>query len=720
MSSWRKWHVAAVAECRSAMCPCLIRFAIGWPAKGKHTERSPAKDFPSFWANVRCFNDRERDFFVQCVEHIRYGIGMSLTPPIVRSMERLLENNFKCVESAEISEDDTTTLCDVVLMPDGRPCMGWFLDKFESQHYDSVIAALEERWSVSSGSLWLLKERNITDQLNTMTFNNRQESLFSESKEWTTERIRNLVSKHARCADTTASSFERSITGINRLSISLLCDSTEAKYKSLLVALGNYVTSIEKDSNGCGTWYPILCRSFASLLSSKFSIQNAYAMRLLELGEALSSLKLNADDNKSDNDDNNDDDMKGEVTQVYKRLVQDSLDIANGKDPVEPMHSFCSALPNAVNHLLNGLNDVDNTFLWFPRVVELSMVASTPKDRDDAIYAAISAVPFLYRYIGAYEVSLLQQHLSFERSQVCEGEVSRGCIGLTDNMVLNHVLSHNSIETLRDSVYNTDEMPNLVSGMEAWMPGVGLDSSFYISNLITACDALAGMLGVPDSLQDVQHDSQKAIYNLQHKLRMFALRRFGFVFASKMWGSSFCDRALPFLNTLRVSLIPTPRFTIFRFRNIEQMPKPFDAVGNPSSVLRSFAPSYLCYPGSSPSFFTECGALQELETLASQTGNKKRLRCHFTPRSRGISVSLDFIASDTLFSSMAVVAMNSVKMEPKTCFVDMAAQIEGVQIVSLLSLPDARMRRKGGNNISGEGEMKRSLFNDVQEIRSEV
>ncbi|PWU98939.1 hypothetical protein C4B63_10g519 [Trypanosoma cruzi] len=222
------------------------------------------------------------------------------------------------------------------------------------------------------------------------------------------------------------------------------------------------------------------------------------------------------------------------------------------------------------------------------------------------------------------------------------------------------------------------------------MPGVGFDSSFYVSNLLAACDALAGMLGVTESIQSAQSESQRTVHRFRHKLRVHVLRRFGFVNASKLWGTPFSGRALPFLNALYVSLRPSENIAVFRFRNDAQMPHPFDAVGEPSLLLQSFVTKHLAVPGSSPCFFAECGTVQELRALAAETETetKKTLRCCFAPSASGRIFSLEFVPRDQLFSDLAAAATIRLEKSPESRFVDVAAHVEeGRIVVRLINEP---------------------------------
>ncbi|KEG15259.1 hypothetical protein DQ04_00131180 [Trypanosoma grayi] len=677
MPLWRKWHVAAVAEWRSAMCPCLVRFADGWPEEKLQERGAPSKVFPSFWANVSCLSDGERDFFVQCVEHIRYGVGMGTTPSAQRAMDRLSEGRMACHHTVGASADDTTTtICDVLLMPDGRPCIGWFLDKFEFHHYAAVIAAFEERWRVSSGALWSLKDRSINAQLNTMTFSNRQDSVFGDSEELSIERINANVLRHARGVDKSLPCDEGGIAGIHHLSLSLLKNPTEAKSESLLVSLNNYIESAKEVNEGM-TSYPILCRSLGCLLASKLpeELGGVNDTRKRAIGAAIHSMTV-----------------PDESMQAYQQLVGDSLDAVEGKQLGPLPHSTFRALTAAVHKLLHGgLDDAERILKWFPIVVTLCLLAPTPKARDDAIYAALLVVPSIDGYMSAYESSVLQQHSTAEKQQQhhSDGEYSRGDVGLVDHIAMNRVLCGESCAAPRAASAAAPK-PLFTSYSGVWMPGVGLDSSFYFSNLIAACDALAGLLGVPDSLQHTHNASQRAVHRLRHKLRVHAFRRFGFVNASKLWGSEFRNRALPFFNALQTSLIPSPNIAVFRFRNSELMPKPFDAVEEPLSLMRLLTPLYLHSPGASPCFWVECGTVQELEFLAVKAGDGKRIRCLFTPNSRGANISMEYDANQGVLSSLAAAAVNELKKGPETRFVDVAAYVQEGRVITRLLLPSAR------------------------------
>ncbi|EAN85944.1 hypothetical protein ECC02_005547 [Trypanosoma cruzi] len=676
MSVWRRWHMDAVTEWRSAACPCLVRFAHGWPREAAHAGGSPAKLFSSYWANVASLSDRERDFFVQCVEYIRYGVDMSPTPSVARTVNRLADVVVAgCVGSGKAAEGVTDTICDVVLMPDGRPCMGWFLDGFELCHYSAVVAAMEERWRVSAGSLWALKERGITAQLNSMTAWNRQESLFGASEGWTAERMRACVSRHVRFADRYTSCTERSIDRTHRLSLSFLSSSTNTTQELFLLALKNCMTSVEElNSKNSNATYSTLCRSFGCLLTLNMPQFVEFRSRVQALGVALCAPKC-----------------EDAISQAYQSLVRDALDVVNGRMPAPPASSVCSALTSAVRKLLCDLTDVEKALAWFPRVVALCLVAVTPCGRDEGIRSAVLALPSIEKYLDACEAALLQQHLSFEKPRDVDGEdSSRGDLGLVDSTALDRVLCGEASALILgdDEVAGTGPFCPDISG--AWMPGVGFDSSFYVSNLLAACDALAGMLGVTESIQSAQSESQRAVHRFRHKLRVHVLRRFGFVNASKLWGTPFSGRALPFLNALYVSLRPSENIAVFRFRNDAQMPHPFDAVGEPSPLLQSFVTKHLAVPGSSPCFFAECGTVQELRALAAETETetKKTLRCCFAPSASGRIFSLEFVPRDQLFSDLAAAATIRLEKAPESRFVDVAAHVEeGRIVVRLINEP---------------------------------
>ncbi|RNF25966.1 uncharacterized protein Tco025E_01834 [Trypanosoma conorhini] len=675
MSVWRRWQVDAVPEWGSAVCPCLLRFAHGWPREAPHAARSPAKIFPSYWANVAALSDREKDFFVQCVEYIRYGVDMRPTPSVVRALNRLGGVAVaERIEPSGAAGDATDTICDVVLMPDGRPCMGWFLDKFDFRHYAAVVAAMEERWRASSGSLWALKERGIAAQLNSMTAWNRQESVFSGAEKWTRERMQAYVSRHARFAEKNVSCAERSVDRAHRLSLSIFSPSTNANRETFLPSISGCLASLEGTGGGSAA-YPTLCRSFGCVLALQPPEFMEFRPRAQTLGVALCSIR--SDD---------------AMCQTYQHLVRDALDAVNGRAPSPPAAYISTALTNAVRSLLNDLTSVDNTWVWFPRVVTLCLVAPTPCGRDEGIRAAVLALPALENYLDAYEAALLQQHVSFDRpSDADEDASSRGDLGLVDNAVLDRILSGEAAAPLLGGGDDDDVAgrgPRRLDLAAAWMPGVGLDSSFYVSNLLAACDALSGMLAVTESMQHAQAASQRAVYRFRHKLRVHVLRRFGFVIASKLWGTPFSGRALPFLNALCTSLHPAASITVFRFRNEAQMPHPFDAVAEPSPLLRSLATRHLAFPGASPCFCVECGTVQQLRALAVGTEKQKTLRCFFAPGApKGIS-SLDFILRGNTFQDLAAAGMGRLEEAPEAPFVDVAAEVEeGRIVVRLLKAP---------------------------------
>ncbi|RNF09257.1 hypothetical protein TraAM80_02300 [Trypanosoma rangeli] len=678
MSVWRRWHVDAVPEWRSAVCPYLLRFAHGWPRKAPHAQKSPTKIFPSYWANVAVLSDRERDFFVQCVEYIRYGIEMHPTSSVVCAMNRVADAAVsERVPLNAAAEAATDLICDVVLMPDGRPCMGWFLDEFEFSHYAAVISAMEERWCASSGSLWALKERGITAQLNSMTAWNRQESLFIEAEKWTTERMQSYVFRHVRFAEKNVSCMERSVDRAHLLSLSLLSSTKNVNRELFLPSISSCVASLG-ERGGNSAMYPTLCRSFGCVLALQPPEFMEFRSHAETFGVALCSIK--SDD---------------AICQVYQQLVQDALDVVvYGRVPSPPAPSISTALTNAIRNLLNDLTEVDKTWMWFPRVVTLCLVAPTPYARDEGIRAAVLALSAMENYLDACEAALLQQHVSFDKPSDADAAVSsRGEVGLVDNAVLDGVLCGEAAAPLfsggddeNDDV--TERGPRCPDLSTAWVPGVGLDSSFYVSNILAACDALSGMLGVMESIQYAQTASQRAVHRFRHKLRVHVLRRFGFVNASKMWGSSFSGRALPFLNALCTSLHSGESTAVFRFRNNGKMPHPFDAIAEPSPLLQSLAPKHLAFPGAAPCFCVECGTVQELKVLAAETEKRKSLRCFFAPGASKRGLFLDFVARENVFQDLAAVGMTQIEKAPESPFVDVAAQVEEGRIVArLLKVP---------------------------------
>ncbi|KAG8349079.1 hypothetical protein TRVL_00109 [Trypanosoma vivax] len=613
--------------------PFLLRFAYGWPqtSGANLLDRAPAKVFPSFWANVACLTDRERDFFVQCVELIRHGAGMSITPPVAYVMDRLADMGNSDERHAQCScsvSGEVGTICDVVFLHDGCPCTGWFHDKYGCEHYHTLVAAMEKQWSTSPASLWILREHSVATQPRSMTAGAWQDNVFSESCKWSLERMNAVAARHGRFADKEAPQHEKTVEGIRRLSLSLLGEATEAKKESLLAALSEYVSSRPAHASGVG--FSNICYSYGCLAAVQIKGGAMLAEKVSELGKTISSIK-----------------HEDVLARAHQRLVDNLLRIVNGTPLHVPSRTAEREDVGSWNVFPGETKDVDKLLSWFPQVVANSQALATPSERDACLTSVLLAVPFIEQYVTKYETSIIRHHAKYDRQRPGEG-CFNGVVDASplERMALDRVLCSSTCNASQDDAMcisssccvggtapSEGALLNLMRdcGGEAWMPGVGLDSSFYISNLLSACDALSGMLGVPEKLEGTETASQLAVHRLRHKLRVHVIRRFNFINASRVWRSDVGSRALPFLNALRSSLHHWGAITILRFRNGDRMPNAFDAVNEPSTVLQSFAPLHLCSLTASPRFFVECGTVQELEEIAGKQDSGGALRCSFTP-----------------------------------------------------------------------------------------
>ncbi|CCD12142.1 unnamed protein product, partial [Trypanosoma congolense IL3000] len=296
MSIWKKWQLSTTEECRASRRPLLLRFVSACPACQDliWLGKSPAKCFSSFWANIFSLGDRERDFFVQCVELVCYGVGMHPTPAVNSAIERLAHGHLALKDHASHlcgTKLCAEVLCDVVLLPDGNPCTGWFPDKYDFEYYRTTVEVLEDRWNTSSGTLWALKSRNTKDEMNAKTMSNRQDNVLCESREFPPERVNNFVVRYTRFLQSSGIATEESVSGIDHLSLSLLDEPMEGRANSLLHSLGD-VFAAEKAKVGRAAVYPVICRIFSRLLAIQMRERNACPESVWTLGAELSSLPV--------------------------------------------------------------------------------------------------------------------------------------------------------------------------------------------------------------------------------------------------------------------------------------------------------------------------------------------------------------------------------------------------------------------------------------------
>ncbi|RHW73557.1 hypothetical protein DPX39_030060200 [Trypanosoma brucei equiperdum] len=691
MSVWQKWKLSTAADGKFGLRPFLIRFVNVWPLRCDTTwlGKPPVKTFPSFWANVACLSDRERDFFVQCVEHICFGIGMSATPAIKDVMNRLADgagiHNLQGLSTTE-RESHTDILCDVVLMHDGKPCMGWFADNYGDRNFNNIIEVLEERWNISPASLWALKERNIAEQMNSMTHYNRQESIFCNSDGLTEGKLASLVKRHVRFADKNICIDVKSISEIRSLSLSLLEEPTVEKREILLQCLSNVVPElITKPGkvSPCSTVF----KAFGCFLAPSVRKLDIPLDSVYELGSTLCSIP--ADD---------------VTAHVFQRHIRHLLDITEGKQICAGGPDQQYMLRDTLNNLESVGHDLDQVFVCFSQAVALCQVVEDPTERDDALCRILLAIPLIERYITSYESAILRQH-TFSDSCLpshVEPNHSNREVCLLDSFALDRVIcASNCREQGANASADSSSAFDSTKGKPFdgccgfWMPGTGLDSSCYVTDLLSACTDLANMLGVPASRCDIVTESQRLVYDIRHKLRVHTLRRFAFVKASKVWNSALRKRALPFLNALRSSLYEAPALTILRFRDGERLPNTFGAASEPSSLLQSLSSLHVCFAFSTPAFYVECGTIQELEAMCvtQPLSAMRRLKCFSSPSSNtGISSVVEVPVPSNLVDSLLVCAKAQLQLKPEHGFVDVAFQRDGDHATVVPSCLDKLLR----------------------------
>lgn len=478
--------------------------------------------------DLKSLSPRDVDLFLQYSDFVEKGVGSVPVRHTARVIGDIVSAALWGTPSHAMSDAVGVTLLEMVLLPGGAPCTGWFGNGYGN---DLLRGHMQRLWRTVPHGVWHMQQRNVTAAIRAQTDFAPRFVALRGADQMSEEDLRATTQKHVAAV------------------LSDPLRSAHAQDRYMRVALGSIPGAEHAQRPEERQAFIEALGGFPALSDT---VMDAALRTCLHAAHGFQSLESS---------------VAGLGEDTAAVLSPRSLTLLRALAPP----SAPTALSPLSRHgdtaaaLLDDCIGPHQPLLQL--ITRLTCEALTQAERCHCAQRLEEEVLSLTALLSAAERRTLSLMDLPSRADEAHRGAPRGAVGLLDAASLARYLE----APAADATGEADADP-LVAHTAVddspfpFMPSLGTDASRYWSQTLLACDALCAALSPPAA-----PPTPLAVraQRLRHLLRVSIFRRFA-VRPLRLWAEPCRAQAFPFLLALHLSLAPSRSLVVLRFDGVSR------------------------------------------------------------------------------------------------------------------------------------------------------